>query len=104
MAGNARSGRRNRDPVVIGWRDFCRKVVSDPAVQAKIKSTALENPEFALRLAEHGYGRPPQALDVKVANDRPLEFRILDATGAAFAFGGGDLPTRSIPLPTKASE
>jgi len=104
MAGNARSGRRNRDPIVIGWRDFCRSVVSDPAVQAKIKATALESPDFALRLAEHGYGRPPQALDVKVANDGPLEFRILDAAGAAFAFGGGDLPTRSIPLPTEASE
>jgi hypothetical protein len=58
-----------------------------------------------LRAFEHGYGRPPQALDVKVGNsDGPFEFRILDAAGAAFAFGGGDLPTRSIPLPTEASE
>jgi len=104
VKGRSGTGRHKRDPVVIGWRDFCRTVVSDPRVQAKIQETALANPEFALRLAEHGYGRPPQALDVKVANEGPLEFRILDAAGAAFAFGGGDLPTRSIPLPTEATE
>lgn len=104
MAGvKGRSGRK-RDPNIIGFRDFCRSVVSDPKVQAKIHATALANADFALRLAEHGYGRPPQALDVKVGSSSPLEFRILDATGAAFAFGGHDLPTRSIPLPTEASE
>ena len=106
VAGRSGKGRGNPDPIVVGFREFCRSVVSDPRVQAKIQETALANPEFALRLAEHGYGRPPQALDVKFgnSNDGPLEFRILDATGADFAFGRHDLPTRSVPLPTAATE
>jgi len=54
----------------------------------------------------YAHGRPHQAMAVAVSNEEsgPLEFRILDAAGAAFAFGGGDLPTRSIPLPTEVAE
>jgi len=106
MAGvKGRSGRRNRDPIVTGFREFCRDVVSDPKVQAKIRRQALANPDFALRVAEHGFGRPPQALDVSHRTENgPLEFRILDATGADFAFGRNDLPTAAVPLPTGAVE
>ena len=84
VKGRSGTGRHKRDPVVIGWRDFCRTVVSDPRVQAKIQETALANPEFALRLAEHGYGRPPQALDVKVNDGRAIVHRV--------TFGGFEAP------------
>lgn len=101
--GGKRTG-AGRPKEVLGWRDFCRSVIGDPRIQAAIKARALRNPDFALRVAEQGYGRPPQALDVSHRSEGPLEFRILDATGAIFAFGGGDLPTRSVPLPTEATE
>lgn len=68
------------------------------------RQLAKGNPDPFLKAFEHGYGRPPQALDVSHRSEGPLEFRILDATGATFAFGGGDLPTRSVPLPTEITE
>lgn len=46
------------------FREFCREVCADPVVQAKIQEAARENPEFALRVAEHGFGRPPQSLAI----------------------------------------
>lgn len=107
MANDRNHGgrRKNTDPVVVGFREFCRNVVSHPEVKAKIEAAARANPEFALRVAEHGYGRPPQALDVSHNTGQvPLEFRILDVNGAAFAFGGGDLPAHAVPVPAKAPE
>jgi len=103
-----RGGKRDgagRPREVVAFREFCRTVVSDPAVQRKIKETAKKNPDFALRVAEHGFGRPPQALDVSHRTENgPLEFRILDATGADFSFGRNDLPTAAVPLPKGVAE
>jgi len=114
MAGNARSGRRNRDPLVVGGRIYLRALVDNPDYRTQFtaqfeRAITGEDPikavEAFLKIFEHGYGRPPQALDVKVGNsDGPLEFRILDVAGADFAFGGGDLPTRAVPLPTGVTE
>lgn len=105
MAGvKGRSGRKNRPPEVIGFRDFCRNVIANPKVQAGITRRALRDPEFALRVAEHGFGRPPQALDVKIGGDNgPLEFRILDAAGNPFTLGGA-VPAAAVPLPGEAAE
>ena len=98
-------GRSGRKPDTTGFRSWCRSVVDRESVKTLIAAKAEADPEFALKVAEHGYGRPPQALDVHVGNDNgPLEFRILDATGAAFEFGRNDLPTRAVPLPTAATE
>lgn len=65
--------KRGRPREVEGFRSFCRSVVSNPEVQAAIAEAALKNPEFALRVAEHGYGRPPQALDVRTSEVAPGE-------------------------------
>ncbi len=121
MASGGKRANSGRKQTVTGGREWVRDIVDEPerrqrfinALDAALVGWARsKNPSEAagaavaayLRAFEHGYGRPPQALDVKVANDNPLEFRILDATGADFAFGGGDLPTRSVPLPTAVAE
>ena len=63
--GGARKG-AGRKTLKFGFRKWCREVVMDKEVQEQIKAEAKTNPHFALKLAEHGFGRPPQSLDVKV--------------------------------------
>jgi hypothetical protein len=87
MAGvKGRSGRR---PQATGFRDWCRRIALDPEVQKGIEQEAKENPEFALKVAEHGFGRPPQSLDVSVT--RPDRYVI--------AWGGEDSLPASTTLP-----
>lgn len=71
--GNFQSGRNNAEaPGFRGeFRKWCRKVAADPEVQKLMHDTARENPEFALKVCEHAYGRPPQALDITTP-DRPI--------------------------------
>jgi hypothetical protein len=53
------------------------------------------NPEAFLRAFEHGYGRPPQALDVRTAEVTPGQQRIYRA-----AFDDGDaIAPEAVPLP-----
>jgi len=59
-------GRSGRKPERTGWREWCRSIVLDPEVQSNIAAEAKRNPELALKLAEHGFGRPSQALDLNV--------------------------------------
>ena len=61
MLANAPKAKMGRKRIVKGFRGWCRKVVEDPKVRAAMERAALESPEFALKIAEHGYGRPPQA-------------------------------------------
>ena len=75
------SGRKQE---AAGFRQWCRHLFNDPKVRAAVRKRAKEDPEFALRIAEHGWGRPPQALDVKVGNseESPLVVKHkLDVTG-----------------------
>jgi len=98
-------GRSGRKPDATGFRAWAREVVDRESTRQLIADKANVDPDYALRLCEHAYGRPPQALDVSHrTDDGPLEFRILDATGADFAFGRNDLPTAAVPLPTGAVE
>lgn len=113
MAGGRRtgSGRKRTQSDARGW---LKAVVDDPIRREAFRdcldrALASEDPSVGVaaffRAFEHAFGRPPQSLQLDHrTSEGPLEFRILDAAGAAFAFGGGDLPTRSIPLPTEASE
>lgn len=73
MAGNLQSGRRTGErPGERGaFRTWCKKVALDPVVQKLMHDTARENPEFALKVCEHAYGRPPQALDISTP-DHPI--------------------------------
>ena len=92
MAG--RPGKSGRRPQATGFRDWCRRIALDPKVQKAIKAEAETDPWFALKVAEHGFGRPPQSLDVKV-----------EATPVRYAFdvpaySAGDLPTSTtLPAP-----
>jgi len=47
------------------FRAFCRDIITRPEVLAVLEAEALANPTFALKLAEHGIGRPFQAVYVK---------------------------------------
>ena len=69
MAGKkGRSGGRRpgagRPVEAVGFRSWCRAVMERPEIRAAIERHAREDPWFALKIAEHGYGRPPQSLDV----------------------------------------
>lgn len=48
----------------------------DPEVLANLMEAARTDPMVALKLAEHGFGRPPQALDVKV--EGPQRIVVID--------------------------
>ena len=64
MAGvKGRSGPRH-GAKAKAFRDFCRDVISDKIVLDLLRKTARVDPVFALRLAEHGIGRPYQAVHV----------------------------------------
>lgn len=75
MPGSFQSGRRNGEgPAAFergAFRAWCKKVALDPVVQKLMHETAKTNPEFALKVCEHAYGRPPQALDITTP-DHPI--------------------------------
>lgn len=62
-------GRSGRKQAVTGFRAWCREVGLSRTVKANIIRRARHDPEFALKLLEHGFGRPPQSLDVKVQRE-----------------------------------
>jgi hypothetical protein len=93
---------------VVGFRAWCRAVVERPEVRAALERYALENPEFALRLAEHGFGRPPQALDVRqcaIDDGRPIEYvvRLDDPEAHARGEAQRAVPVAALGLPVKAA-
>lgn len=70
------AGRPNTTGVKsFGFRDWCRRVVTDPAVQALMAAQAATDPDFALKLAEHGFGRPCQAIEVSGPSRGPIRYR-----------------------------
>lgn len=87
---NGHGGRRpgaGRKCLPSTWREWCRAVVNDPAVRKAILERAKRDPEFALRVADHGFGRPPQALGVTVSGDakKPLVYQAVFADGGVAA-------------------
>lgn len=84
---NGPGGRRKgagRKTTVTGWRQWCRDTVLSPEVQQVMLDRALKDADFALRLAEAGFGRPPQAMDLKVSGDEasPLVYKATFADGS----------------------
>ena len=49
-----------------GFRDFCRRTVMSRLVRLGLIRRARLDPEFALKLAKHGFGAEPQAVQVNV--------------------------------------
>jgi hypothetical protein len=99
---NGRGGKRpgaGRKPLRKGWQEFCREVVRDKKVQAKIKAAAEADPQFALKLAEHGFGRPSQALQIShgTIEDKPLEFVIQFSDGRSAATPPETVPGDPVP-------
>ena len=81
--GGARPG-AGRKPTAVGFRQWCRDVVMQPEVLEALAERALYDTDFALKVAEHGFGRPPQSLDVSVAtSEQPQEFRAFFADAEA---------------------
>ena len=87
MAG----AKRGRPTKVAGTRKWFREIVEDPdrrqkvidVIDAGIKAGNLCD---YWKAVEHGFGRPPQALDVKIGGgDEALEFEIKFADGSPAA-------------------
>lgn len=93
MPGTAHSGRK---PLVVAGRAWFRSLVDDKARRQKFRENldaSLERGEVDafMKCFEHGYGRPPQALDVKTTVDIPagvLPVTIIPAD--SIAIGGTD--------------
>lgn len=72
--------------LTLAFREFCRKVINEPEVLERLRQEALTNPMFALKLAEHGIGRPFQALhikaDVETTDHRIREVQLHDGSPA----------------------
>ena len=95
--GGARPNSGPRRPIA-GTRKWFRDLVEDPKRRAKVEAIidqdlAENRLENYWKAVEHGFGRPPQALDVKVGGgEGPLEFEIQFSDGSTAA-----------PLPTNVS-
>lgn len=99
--GGPGSGSRT-GPKATGFRQKMRDIALLPTVLDKILKHAQEDPEFALRVAEHGFGRPPQALDIRASNVDPNEQL---AYRASLEGEGGDLipaEATGVPAPNDA--
>ena len=91
--GGARAG-AGRKSLKFGFREWCRKIVMDKEVQAEIMRECRCDPNFALKVAEHGFGRPGQALDVNVTNQKD-ERRIVLHDGTVIPTGDAVVPAPS---------
>jgi len=83
----AKGGKRagaGRKPSATSFRQWCKDVWADPVVQENLLARAKESPEFALKIAEHGFGRPPQALQIsgEVSHNVHREI-VIDENGQA---------------------
>lgn len=53
-----------RPRVVTNFRQICREIVLSKKVMDQIRALAEKDGAFALDVAAHGFGRPPQSLDI----------------------------------------
>ena len=93
-------GKSGRTPNKLGlyWREACRDIATSDKVLKLVKAAAESDPVFALRVAEHGFGRPFQAVHVKGRLDHEhTQIRTVELQdgNAAFAETPG-LPAKGI--------
>ena len=71
-------GRRpgsGRPRVEFRWRRWAREAFSKhPEIQQNLIEAAKVDPNIALKLAEHGWGRPPQSLTVDSTKTERIEY------------------------------
>lgn len=80
---------------VTGFRQRMRDVALLPEVLQGIIDRAKEDPEFALKCAEHGFGRPPQAMDIRATNVGPEQQLVYRAS----LEGGYAIPSEATGIP-----
>lgn len=110
--GGPGSGPRPGNPgntLAVGFRQWCRDVVGKPEVRKAIEDRCLTDPEFALRVCDHGYGRPPQALDVRTADVTPAQQQIYtaqfdDSLPVASTNGAHSPAAPALPVPAIAPD
>ena len=94
MGAKRNQGGRPKGTVkVAGTRAWFRNIVENPELRAQVESVIREavlkgDLTDYWKAVEHGFGRPPQALDVKVGPGEggPLVFEVqLDDGSPAFA-------------------
>lgn len=101
--GGARPNSGPNNPVQ-GTRKWFRSLVEDPKLRAKVeKIIAAEVDEGNLtnywKAVEHGFGRPPQALDVKVGGgDKPVRYVAEIAGGSLDPPGTEGVPDADLEL------
>ena len=93
--GGKGSGRGGK-PNATGFRQKMRDLALDPDVIESIIARAKVDPEFALKCAEHGFGRAPQALDIRASNVDPAQQLIYRAS----LEGGYAIPAEATGIPT----
>ena len=103
--GGKRAGAGRKDSVV-GGRAWLRSIADDPARRLRVESAidkAITKGELGpiFHAFEHGYGRPPQALDIKLGNADAEGFRCVFDDGTPIGHG---LPATALPLPAGVAE
>jgi hypothetical protein len=89
----SRNGGRKRNDSGFQFRAWCRDLIAEPKVRAAVAKRARTDPDFALRVAEHGFGRPPQSLDVKVGTGKgTIRHTVTVAGGGALPPGAAGVP------------
>lgn len=91
--GGRRENQTGRPKEATGFRAWARAVTLSEKVLACIQRKAEKDPVFALKLAEHGFGRPRQGLDIEVAGQLGVGGQVIFR--AIFADG---LPVSAAPV------
>ncbi len=100
-SGGKRAG-AGRKVGVSGTRAWFRALCERPTLKKKVEEIILAEVKKGdltnfWKAIEHGFGRPPQALDVKIGGDQeaPLVFDIRLADGTPLPSAVAELPTSS---------
>jgi hypothetical protein len=90
-SGGVRPGQGRPRKGADSFREWCRSVIDHPEVRAAVEARAKRDPEFALKLGEHGYGKAPQSLTIGSDPKAPLlvEHRASFADGTPFGAPSG---------------
>ncbi len=86
MAGvKGKSGRKPNE-LALQFRAFCRELINSEKVLKTIRTQAIADPFFALKVAEHGIGRPFQSVHVQGAVDVQHSIRTVQLEDGSAAF------------------
>ena len=65
-----------RTPKPFNFRRWCREVSMSEKARKLVQKKVETDPDFALKVAEHGYGKAPQSLALSGAEGGPVKVEI----------------------------